>query len=70
MSRAVSRELLAACVLRPLMMFSTPYYVNKGMYKLLEERAQRERSIVAVPAAEAAKQRQLRGTYEFERRIV
>ncbi|KAG7671832.1 hypothetical protein Ndes2526B_g07257 [Nannochloris sp. 'desiccata'] len=40
--RAVARELLSGCVLRPLMMWCTPYHVNKGLYRLMEEQATRK----------------------------
>ena len=36
-TRVVARELLAACVLRPLMMWATPYYANKALYAVLRE---------------------------------
>ena len=34
-ARVVCRELLAACVLRPLLMWATPYYCNKALYAFL-----------------------------------
>lgn len=37
-ARCVCRELLAAAVLRPLMMYCTPYYANKALYTALRER--------------------------------
>ena len=37
-ARCVCRELLAAAVLRPLMMYFTPYYANKALYAALRER--------------------------------
>jgi len=33
--RAVARELFAGCVLRPVLMYCTPYYANKAMIALL-----------------------------------
>ena len=36
-ARVVSRELLAACVFRPLMMWATPYYANKALFTVLKE---------------------------------
>ena len=38
--RVVCRELLAACVLRPLLMYATPYYANKALYAVLQEARQ------------------------------
>jgi len=37
--RAVARELFAGCILRPLLMYCTPYYANKAMIALLIEQA-------------------------------
>jgi len=73
-SRAVARELMAACVLRPLMMWSSPYYVNKGMYRMLERHAERRQRRTPeadkIPAPDALRRRELHGTWEFEQRIV
>lgn len=46
--RAVAREVLSGCVLRPLMMWCTPYHVNKGLYRLMEEQATK-RPVAPVP---------------------
>lgn len=42
-ARVVCRELLAAAVLRPLLMWATPYYANKALYAALRERASQVR---------------------------
>jgi hypothetical protein len=79
--RAVARELLSGCVLRPLMMWCTPYHVNRGLYKVLAEQATRQtapappissqqRAGGAVPELDLAKTRAMQGHWEFEQRIV
>ena len=52
-TRVVARELLAACVLRPLMMYFTPYYAHKGLFYMLREAAP-PRGAAAAAAAAAA----------------
>ena len=66
--RSIARELLASCVLRPLMMWATPYYVNKAVYRLLEGYDQPIRLTPPGPALEA-RTTDLRGNWEFEQRI-
>jgi sorting nexin-13 len=80
--RAVARELLSGCVLRPLMMWCTPYHVNKGLYRLFEEQAtrrpapppmsllsQKERGVV-LPDLDMARTKAMQGHWEFNQRIV
>ena len=67
-TRTVSRELLAGCVLRPLMMWATPYYVNKGLFRVLEGSEQPVRLTPPGPALEA-RTSALRGNWEYEQRI-
>ena len=75
--RAVARELLAGCVLRPLMMWCTPYHVNRGLYKLLEEQASRRPASSLggglqrdMSEVDLAKTKAMQGHWEFEQRIV
>ena len=71
--RAVSRELVAGCVLRPLMMWCTPYHVNKGLYRVLNRGQMTKRGLPppgAVPALDAARAKAMQGHWEFEQRIV
>lgn len=77
--RAVARELLAGCVLRPLMMWCTPYHVNRGLYKLFEEQATRRPAPPlsrqrgageGVPEVDVARTKAMQGHWEFEQRIV
>ena len=70
--RAVSRELFAGCVLRPLMMWCTPYHANKGLYRVLEGAGGKRASVPrgAAPEMNAARAKALQGHWEFEQRIV
>jgi hypothetical protein len=47
--RAVARELLSGCVLRPLMMWCTPYHVNRGLYRIFEEQGTRKQQAPPPP---------------------
>ncbi|GAB4817940.1 hypothetical protein N2152v2_004986 [Parachlorella kessleri] len=71
-TRVVCRELLAGVVLRPLMMWCTPYYANKALYAALRSK---EGSKPAQPPHEgspnvmaAVRSQQMRGNFEFEQR--
>jgi hypothetical protein len=72
--RAVARELLAGAVLRPLVMYCTPYYANKGLCRALANvGAGASGGAAALPAGlpplDAARARALRGHWEFEQRL-
>ena len=41
-TRAVARELLAGCVLRPLLMWCTPYFANKAVCRRVLQRSRVE----------------------------
>lgn len=69
-TRSVARELLAGCVLRPLMMWTTPYFANKAVCRLMQEQERRRPAPEALAALDAAKALRLRGHWEFEQRIV
>jgi len=58
--RALAREVLSGCVLRPSMMWCTPYHVNKGLYRLMEEQATK-RPAAPVPPISSQMPSQQRG---------
>jgi hypothetical protein len=68
-TRSVARELLAGCVLRPLLMWATPYFANKAVCRAAQGRAERRAPPEGLLPLDAIKARQLRGHFEFEQRI-
>ncbi|KAL4430933.1 hypothetical protein ABPG75_006189 [Micractinium tetrahymenae] len=75
-ARCVCRELLAAAVLRPLMMYCTPYYANKALYAALRERGAQKRTPRQAEAEEvsaelaSARSEAMRGHFLFEQRLL
>lgn len=70
-TRSIARELLAGCVFRPLLMWCTPYHINKGVYKLLKETVERRIPPPgSIPELDAVREKQLKGHWAFEQRIV
>ena len=78
-ARPVVREVLSGAVLRPLMMWCTPYDFNRGIYALLGGAArERERgaglsgseSMEVTPETAAARSEELRGHWLFEQRLL
>lgn len=79
LTRSIARELLSSCVLKPLMMFCTPYHINKGIYHLLKlQQARQEQGIMSSspekrpPSASNGSEHHVKivkGHKEFEKRI-
>ncbi|KAL6776573.1 CPLD29 [Auxenochlorella protothecoides x Auxenochlorella symbiontica] len=75
-SFTVTSELLAAVVLRPLMMFCHPYHVNKGLYVLLSATQPGKKTASApprdgqTPVLKAALSAHSRGNWDFEQRLM
>lgn len=78
MMRAAARELLAACVIRPIMYYFTPYNINKMVLALLQERVQKRtlreamdvEEAVAAAASIADKPGTMKGHWEFAQRVL
>ena len=71
LARVFVRELLASCVLRPVMLLLTPYQINKMALYVLQEQVQRRQQLdaedlQAITAAGAIPQK---GYWEFEERL-
>lgn len=79
LTRSIARELLSSCVLKPLMMFCTPYHVNKGIYHLLKMQQARQEQGTVMSSPEKMPRgatngndqhvEKVRGHQEFEKRI-
>lgn len=71
LARVFVRELLASCVLRPVMMLLNPYQVNKLALYLLQEQVQRRQQLDAedLKAITEAGAAPHKGYWEFEQRL-